>query len=196
MKKWLVLSVLIVALIAVAPASAQGNKFKFYGAAVYVVPTGSSDIELDEILGQIEASSEVGWNLGFEWRLGKWGGLELDYMEAEHDIEFDGEKIATTSMSPLSLSLNFHLVHTKVIDFYFGPTASYYQFGDVEVIDDENVSADSEWGWGAQIGCDFSLVKSVAIVTGLRYSVVDVNAEGDSITIDPIFAKVGVAIRF
>ena len=99
-------------------------------------------------------------------------------------------------MSPLSASFNFHLIHTKIIDFYFGPTVSYFDFGDVEGIDVDDASADSEWGYGGQIGADFSLIKSVAIVTAIRYTMVDLNADGDSISIDPWFAKVGFAIRF
>jgi outer membrane protein W len=196
MRKLLVLSTLIVVLLAVAPAHAQGNNFKFYAAANYVVPTGSSDIDIDDVIGQIEASTEAGWSVGFEWRTGKWFGLELDYLQAEHDLDFEGETVASTSMSPLSASLNFHLVHTKIIDLYLGPTASYFDFGDIEVVDGDDVSADSEWGYGAQIGMDFSLIKSVAIVTGIRYTTVEVSAEGDSITVDPLFAKVGIPIRF
>ena len=192
MKKWMILTVVVIAILAIAPANAQGNKFKVYAAFNYVAPTGSSDID-DETL---EPAQEAGWSLGFEWRFGKWAGLELDYLQAKQDIETEGTKIAETSMSPLSLSFNFHLVHTKVIDFYFGPTVSYVMWDDIDTIDGEKIPTDSEWAYGAQVGLDISLVKSVAIVTGLRYTQLDVSGDGDSLAVNPLYAKLGIAIRF
>ena len=196
MRKWMLLSILIIAALAIAPAQAQGNKFKAYAALDYVVPTGSTDLDIEGIVDSVEASDEVGWSLGFEWRLGKWGGLQFDYTDVSHDIVFQDESIASTSMTPLSASFNFHLVHTRVIDFYFGPTISYVMWDDITTSDGETISADSEWGYGAQIGADFSIFKSVAIVTGLRYISLEVGADDESIGVDPFFATVGVAIRW
>jgi outer membrane protein W len=192
MKKWLVLAAVVAALIVASPAEAQGNKFKAYVAFNYVAPTSSSEIDFESI----EATQEAGWGLGFEWRFGKWAGLEFDYVRADHDVEADGFKVAETTGSPLSASFNFHLVHTKIIDFYFGPTVSYVTWDDITLIDGETISTDSEWGYGVQVGADFSLFKSVAIVTGLRYLQLDVSAEGESIDVNPLYAKVGVAFRW
>jgi len=197
MRKWMVLSVVILALLAVVPANAQGNKFKVYAAFNYVSPTGSSDLTIDNAVERVEAADEAGWSIGFEWRLGKWAGLELDYLDVSYDIEGDGVKIGDTAMSPISGSFNFHLIHTKIIDFYFGPTVSYISWDDVTNLETgEKLSTDSEWGYGLQVGLDISLFKSVAIVTGLRYQQVDLTVEDESISVNPLYAKVGVAFRF
>jgi outer membrane protein W len=198
MKKWLVLAAVVAALIVASPAEAQGNKFKVYAAFNYVSPTGSSDLTIENIEDRVEASDEAGWSLGFEWRLGKWGGLEFDYLRADHDVTFGGIKVAETTMAPLTGSFNFHLIHTKIIDFYFGPSISYVMWDDIVDIDGESTGVDSDWAYGLQVGADFSLFKSVAIVTGLRWQTMDISPQdiNESVSIDPLFAKVGVAIRF
>jgi outer membrane protein W len=188
----------VVAAVAAAPAQAQGNKFKVYVAAVNVSPLGSDDREIDEIVDSVEASTEMGWDIGFEWRFGKWAGLEFDYMQADHDVEFGGTRIATTGMAPLSASLNFHVIHSKYLDFYVGPTVSYVSWDDIEDVEtNEKTSTDSEFAFGAQVGLDISVAKSFAIVTGLRYTKLDITPEGaDGVSVDPLYVKAGVAFRW
>jgi opacity protein-like surface antigen len=199
MKKWMVLAVLVVAvMIVVSPANAQGNKYKVYAAANYLYPTSDLKTRFDDEVDTVEASDSVGWSLGFEWRLGKWGGLEFDYLRAESDIEFAGETIAETTMSPLTASFNFHIIHTKIIDFYVGPSIAYVTWDDITDIDGESSGVDSGWAYGAQIGTDFSLVKAVALVTAIRWQQMDLSpSDGDeSIGVNPLYAKVGIAVRW
>jgi outer membrane protein W len=193
-----ILVVAIVAAVVATPAQAQGNKFKIYAAAVNVAPLGSEDVDVDEVVESVEASSEVGWEIGFEWRFGKWAGLQFDYLQADHDVEIGGTPIATTGMAPLSASLNFHVLHSKYLDLYVGPTVSYVDWDDIqELDDDESVAADSEFAYGLQVGLDISVAKSVAIVTGLRYTKLDITPDGeDGLSIDPLYAKAGVAFRW
>jgi len=192
---WLVLAVLVV--LVAAPAQAQGNRFKVYAAYNYVTPNGSDELTINNIQDKVEGSSESGWSIGFEWRWGKWAGLEFDYLNADQGIEFSGVKVAETTMSPLSASFNFHLVHTRILDFYFGPTVSYVNWDDVKDVDTgETASADSEFAYGAQVGLDISLVKSIAIVAGLRYTQLDITADDQTLAINPLFSKVGVAFRW
>ena len=197
MRKWILISALIAMLLAVAPAYAQGNEFKIYAAANYVSPTGSDELSIDNIVDRVEASEEAGWSIGFEGRLGKWLGLELDYLRVDQDIEQGGIKIASTSMSPLSLSANFHLIHTKILDFYFGPTISYVFWDDIKDSETgEKLSTSGEWGAGVQVGLDISLIKTVAIVTGLRYQRLELTVDQQELAINPLYAKVGIAFRF
>lgn len=197
MRKWVVLTAVIAVLIVISPANAQDNKFKVYAAFNLVSPSGSEDVTIDSVTDRIEAADEAGWSVGFEWRLGKWAGLEFDYLKSDHDIEFGGETIAGTTMEPLTASFNFHLIHTKIIDFYVGPSISYVMWGDIVDVDGESTSTDSEWAYGAQVGVDFSLIKSLAIVTGLRYQVMDITpGSEDGVGVNPLIAKVGLAFRW
>jgi len=183
-------------LVTAMPAHAQGNAFKVYAVVAYVSPTGSEDITVDNVKASAETATQAGWGVGFEWRLGKWAGLEFDYMNADQDVEFDGQKVASTAMSPLSATLNFHLIHTKVIDFYFGPEVSYVAWDDIED-DGGSVGADSQFAYGAQVGADFSFAKAFAIVAQLRYLQLDLEADtGESIPVNPLFGRAGVAFRW
>jgi len=196
-KKWGWLAVAVLAFLVAAPASAQGNRFKVYAAYNYVTPNGSDELTIDNIKDKVEGSSESGWSVGFEWRLGKWAGLQFDYLNADQGIEFAGVKVAESTMSPLSASFNFHLIHTRIIDFYFGPTVSYVNWDDIKEVDTgQTVPADSEFAYGAQVGADFSLFKSIAIVAALRYTQLDISSEGESVAINPLFSTVGVAFRW
>jgi hypothetical protein len=98
---------------------------------------GSEDVTEDNVTETLEAAEEAGYSVGFEWRLGKWAGLEFDYL-----------------------------------------------------------SADNEFAYGAQVGLDISLFKSVAIVTGLRYLQLDLQADDQNLAVNPLFAKAGVAFRW
>jgi outer membrane protein W len=194
--KWVWLAVVILTFVAVSPAMAQGNKFKVYAAYNYVAPMGSEDVNEGNVTQTLEAAEEAGYSLGFEWRLGKWAGLEFDYLAADNDIDLGGVTVAKTTMTPLSGSFNFHLIHSKILDFYFGPTVSYVNWDDVETTEGDTLSADSQFSYGAQVGLDISLFKSVAIVTGLRYLQLDLKTDEQDLAVNPLFAKVGVAFRW
>ena len=198
-------AVAVLALIA-TPAAAQENKFKVFVAAGYISPLGTEDgVDLGEVTDSIEASSEVGYDFGIEWRLNKLIGFELDYLNGTHDVEFGGTKIGETDFKPLSLSLNFHLIHTNFLDFYIGPTVSYVSWGDIDLVQDaqdiletSSVPADSETAFGAQVGLDIGIGPHFAIVTGVRYLQVDITPDGDSdgLAVDPLIARVGAAWRW
>jgi opacity protein-like surface antigen len=191
---------LLVLVVAIDPAAAQDNKFKIFAAASYVSPLSDDDVTVDDVTEAVEASSEIGWNIGFEWRWSELLGLEIDYLDAQHDVEVGGVVVGEVGMSPLSASLNIHLIQTKLIDFYVAPTISYVNWGDVELNelgDNETVSTDTETAYGVSLGLDIGLGENLAIVTGLRYLRLDVTPEdSDGISVDPLFARVGLAWRF
>jgi len=192
-----VLLVLMVIAIAVQPAAAQNNKFKIFAGMSYVSPLSDDDIDVEGVTEAVEASSEVGYTIGFEWRLGELMGIELDYLDATHDVEIGGVVVGETGMAPLSATLNFHLINTKLIDLYLGPTVSYVSWDDIELTDGDSVPTDSETAFGASLGIDIGLGERFAIIGGLRYLQLDVTPEdGDGLAVDPLFARLGLAYRF
>jgi hypothetical protein len=182
-------------LAAVQPAAAQDTGFKVFGAVSYVSPLSDSDIEFDDVVLAVEAKSETGWNVGFEWRGSKLLGLEIDFTDATHDVEIDGSKAGEVGLTAYSASLNFHLIHTTFIDFYVAPTVAYVDWGDLET-GDGDVSTDSETVFGASVGLDVGLGKNVALVGGIRYLDLDVNVDGTEVSVNPLFTRVGVAYRW
>src|SRR5258706_14342498 len=85
-----------------AAMAADTPKFKVFGAASYVSPLAEDDVTLSTVEDSIDASDQVGWNVGFECRFNKIVGLELDYVNATNDIEFGGEVIGDVHIQPLS----------------------------------------------------------------------------------------------
>jgi hypothetical protein len=196
-------------LLAVAPPSAalaQDTHFKIFGAAAYVAPLNEEDVDFGSVQDSVEASDELGWAFGFEWRWGKLLGLEVDYVNSTQDIELGGEAIAEVDFQPVSASLNIHLIHTTFIDLYVAPTASYIDWGDVEVTGSagnlnvsNDIETDAELAWGAQIGLDIGLGETFVLTGGVRWLSADLSPDDDDVDelgIDPLISRVGVGLRF
>jgi len=197
--KRLTLWVLGLALIAaVSPTIAQGNRFKIFVAAAYVSPLSDEQVEINNTIDTLEASSELGWNLGFEWRATKWFGLEVDYLRTDHDLEFAGQlTVGQISYKPLSFSANFHVVHTRIVDFWLAPTYSYVVWGNVEVPNDNDITTKTSNALGATLGLDLSFFKFMAVTLGVRYTRVEIDTDqGDSASVDPLMARAGLSFRF
>jgi hypothetical protein len=128
----LVIRCVLVSIVAVSPAVAQDTHIKFYGGAAYVAPLSESDVSVGSVTDAVKAEQHVGWNFGFEGRFNDWLGLEIDYDQANQDVDYGGQSIGTTDFSPLTASLNIHVVHTTIVDFYLGPSYSYVNWGDIE----------------------------------------------------------------
>lgn len=188
--RWIVLAGVALAFAGLSPAMAQGNNWKVFVAAGYVSPLDSSDVTVDDVKESVEAADQLGWDVGGEFR-SKWWGIELDYLGVTHDLESDGLKLDEVDLSLISATLNFHLIHTKIIDFYLGPTVSYADWGNIG-----DVSSDGETAYGVSVGADFALIKTIAIVAGLRYLQLDLTSDGETLDVNPLISRVGVAFRF
>jgi hypothetical protein len=88
-------------------ADDQETHFKIYGGPAYVAPMSDSDVTFGSVTETVEAEKQVGWNLGFEGRFNKWFGIEVDYVDANQDIDFGGTTIGDTNFSPLTATLTF-----------------------------------------------------------------------------------------
>jgi outer membrane protein W len=177
---------------------------KIYGGAAYVAPMSDSDVTLGTVTDTVQAEKQVGWNFGIEGRFGKWVGLEVDYVNADEDVQFGGTTIGTANFSPLSATLNIHVVHTTIVDFYVGPSYSYVNWGDIKLNQDgqaffstTGLATDSSNGWGAALGLDIGFGKHFAITGGLRYIDVPLQVQGgSSVAVNPLVGRLGVALRF
>ena len=191
-KHWSVFVLLIaVAAFAVQPAAAQDTKHKVYVFLAQVMPMSDTSFGRTTV----EVQDEMGFGLGYEFRLNKLMGLDFDYMTATHDVEADGQKCCEIDFNPLSASLNFHLINTKLIDFYVAPTLSYVMWGDLET-DFGDADVDKELTFGASVGIDVGNEK-FAFVGGLRYLMLDATDEYDEeISVDPLIFRAGFAFKF
>ena len=186
------------------PLLAQDTHFKIYGGAAYVAPSSDSDVTFGGITDTLKAERHVGWNLGVEGRFSHLMGIEVDYVRATQDVRFGGSTIGTADFSPLTATLDFHLVHTKIVDFYLGPSYSYVNWGAIHLNVDGNditgsseIGTDSAHGWGASMGLDIGLGKHFAITGGVKYLNVDLELRnGPAVGVHPLMARLGAAVRF
>lgn len=203
MRRFYAALVVLAALALATPAMAQDtHHFKIFGAISYISPLGEEDVDAGSVTESVQASNETGYEFGFEWRFGKWLGLEASYVDSTHEIEVDDVTFGETDMTPINVALNIHIIHSKYIDFYVAPVVSYVDFGDLELESGGSESIDSETAYGAQIGLDISLGKNVAIIGGVRWISLDVTADDpsdpddESVAVDPLYSRLGIAFRF
>ncbi|NJN63725.1 MAG: OmpW family protein [Acidobacteria bacterium] len=196
------LSICVFALImAATPALAQDSSFKIFGALNYVMPMSDENVAG---LGTLEASDELGYELGFEWRATEKLGLEVSYLTANHDVELDGTKLGEIDLEPLSAALNIHFYSSDMVDVYAGPVVSYVLWSDVELVEPfvtalgtNELKTDSEFGYGATLGADFKISDALVIQTGLRWLFVDAPVDGVAdVGVDPLFIRAGLGYRF
>jgi outer membrane protein W len=199
-----VLALAILGAAAASPAFAQDTHFKLYGGAAYVAPTSDSNVTLGTITDALKAEKRVGWNFGVEGRITKWIGVELDYVRATQDVKFGGQTIGQTDFSPLTASLNIHVVHTKIVDLYLGPSYSYVNWGTIQLnaageglLSTVGLGTESSRCWGAGLGLDIGIGKHFALTGGLRYLDTDLDIQGgQSVAVKPVVGRLGVAVRF
>ena len=170
---------------------------KIFLAAAYVSPLSKSDQNFDGVEDSVEATDKLGWEAGVAGRFNPLVGFELSYLNATHDVDFGGQKIGQADFEPISATLEFHIVPTQVVDFWVGPTVSWVHWGDLKLVDGEIKKGSTDTAYGATVGLDIGLGPNFAITGAVRY----LNAKADwgdfkDTKVDPLFARLGVAVRF
>ena len=194
MKRLLCLAAGLAALAAVPAQAAQGDyKFKIFGGVAYVTPMADNDVSGVNI----EATDEVGYEVGAEWKPFARIGFEAALIDVSQDVEADGVKFAEIGMQPIIITANFHVINSDRFAWYIGPSVAFVSWDDLENEFGDSESIDSEETFGISTGIDIGLGEGFAIVGGLRW--LDAGAEsddGDELNVDPLFARLGVAFRF
>ena len=195
---WLAVAALIVATAAVPAQAAQADyKFKIFGGLAYVTPMADSNI--DDV--KFEADNELGYEFGAEWKPLSRLGFEVSLIDVSQDVEADGLKVAEIGMQPINVTLNFHVINSDRFAWYAGPTLAFVNWDDFEL--DEafgggSTSIESETTFGLSTGIDLGLGEHLAVIGGLRW--IDSGAEesdtGDTVDVNPLFARVALAWRF
>jgi outer membrane protein W len=154
-----------------------------------------SDSEFENV--NFDTTDEVGYEIGAEWKPFARFGFEVSLIDVQQDVEANGFKIGEIGMQPINLTLNFHIINSDRFAWYIGPTVAFVNWDDLENEFGDNVSIDSEETFGVSTGIDIGLGERFALVGGLRW--LDAGAEddaGDTLDVDPLFARLGIALRF
>ena len=189
-----------IALFAAAPAMAQDQSFRIFVTANWIMPQAEEDVTLGLVNDTVKGEDETGYEAGFEWRAGKIIGLEGSYMFADQGIEFGGDNVGSMDQKTITAALNFHIIPGKRFDLWVAPVVSWVDWSDFEFnqsFGGGTVPVDSQTAFGAAVGFDIGLGKTIAITGGLRYFSMDVQAENfEKFKLDPLIARVGLAFRF
>jgi len=180
-----------------APAAAERPyRTKFFAAVAYVSPLSESDQDFDGVVDSLEASEELGWEFGLGGRFSERWGFELSYVNATQDVDFGGNTVGEIDFEPISATLEFHLVPESAFDLWIGPTVAWVRWGDLELADGSKIETDAESAFGATLGFDVGLGERLALTGAVRYLDADADLEGFApFAVDPLFARVGLAIR-
>jgi hypothetical protein len=197
------LALALLSLIASQAAFGGDTSFKIFGALSRVSPLSEGDASIGGIRDSLETADKFGWDLGLELRPGRVAGIELDYLKVTQDVKFGGTTIGEVDMSPLSASLNLHFIHTTFIDLYVAPTFSWINWGNVHLdsrgsgaAGASELSSDNETAWGASLGIDIGLGRNLALIGGLRWLNLDLATNGQGVPVNPLFSRVGLALRW
>jgi outer membrane protein len=193
MRKLIVVLAVLGAAVLAAP-QASASRFKVFGAAAYVSPLGDSDIS--GVPDAVEASDELGWSAGFEWRFADRLGLEGDVTWSDADLESGGSVLGSAEFQPIAVNLNFHFFPDKIFDLYVGGGFAYVNVGDVD-FQGTDVDVDSESTFDVQVGFDINLGDHFAIVLGVRYYDLTVDGSGgEELEVNPLVSRVGAGWRW
>ena len=199
MKRFVLLAVTAIAVVASPPAHAEGSKLKVYGMLAYVSPLAQTDQNINGVTDAVKASDEFGYSFGLEFRANPLLGVELDYLYAKHDVtHHTAGLLGETAFQPISGTLNLHFPLGN-LDVYGGPTVAYVNWGDLKPASGATtVKIDPEFGYGLSAGVDFAISPKLGIMGGLRWLNVQAQPDGNATALDvnPLFARVGLAAKF
>jgi outer membrane protein W len=183
------------------PSSAQAQEekgdydWKLFLGGSYVAPLSKTDVAT---LGtSVKASSELGYEIGVEWKGTDRFGFEIAYLDANSDIKTGSGKIGDITMRPWDISLNFHIIDKNIFNWYIGPTLSYISWSDLKLTNGVKLPVDSQTTYGVSTGLVIGLGQTFGIQFGLRYIEASIDAGlPQKIKVDPLFASVAVSFRF
>jgi hypothetical protein len=200
--KRIIFGMAAIVVLGVSPVMAQDNSFKVFVTANWISPLSSEDVTFGSVSDSISAANALGYEGGVEWRLNKIIGLEGSYLIGSNDVDFGSTNIGTLDSSAITAAINIHFLPTKYFDFWAAPVASWYHFDDFELdssVGGGSTTIDSQWGYGAAVGFDIGFGKTFAITAGVRYVKLSVSGDSssvDSVDINPLISRVGLAFRF
>ena len=169
--------------------------WKLFVGPSYVSPLSDSDVS--NVGNSIEASSELGYEIGIEWKGTDRLGFEIAYLDLDTDLETSLGTIGDISMRPWMFSMNFHVVDKNAFNWYVGPTLAYVGWSDLKLSNGTRYDVDGESTFGVSTGFVVGLGETFGIQFGLRYIDASIDAGlADEISVDPLFAGVAVAFRF
>jgi hypothetical protein len=181
-----------------APAIAGGSSgaMKLWAATSYIAPLSESDRNVDGVTAAVKGSNAMGYEFGVEFRKGS-TGFAFDYLHSRQELQHASAGfLGSADFNPISASLLLHLP-TPVLDLALGVTASYVNWGDLQLSNGTTRPLDARLGYGFTVAGDFALSRSLALTGGMRWLKLQADPPGvGTVTVDPLVSHLGLALRF
>jgi outer membrane protein W len=161
---------------------------------------------------QEEAETAFGPGFSYEYKFTDLFGIEAGISYFNHDLSGGdpSEDIGEVSLVPVLIRGNFHVARKPGFDLYLRPTLGYVFVGDSDLMSGLTVANEDEFALGLGFGFDVPFGGTWAFSAAFDWLAMDVAPEGDEcftvpgsnvcieeeMDVDPIVARVGVAIRF
>ena len=180
----------------VASAAAPSWRFKMWAASSYVAPLSESDRNIGGVTAAVKGSNEMGYEFGAEFRRGTMG-FAFDYLHSREELQHASAGfLGAADFDPISASLMLHLP-APLIELSAGVTASYVNWGDLQLRNGTSQPLDARFGYGFTLGGDFALAKTVGLTGGMRWLKLQAEPAGvGTVTVDPLVSHLGLALRF
>ncbi|MEC8917820.1 OmpW family outer membrane protein [Salinicola sp. LHM] len=185
-------------------AYGAGDLFTHFGIAK--VSPKSDNGHFDGLGMDVDVDDDTGFafTLGYRF-LDKWGVELLAAEPFEHDINLNGNEMASTKHLPPTLTLQYYpLGGTQSrVQPYIGAGVNYTHFSD-EDLDGGSLDLDDSWGAAGQLGVDLLIDDHWSMNAAAWYIDIDSDATAEvggqsydtTVHIDPWVVMGGIGYRF
>ncbi|PMR71374.1 OmpW/AlkL family protein [Halomonas heilongjiangensis] len=184
-------------------AYGAGDVFTRLGVAK-VAPKSDNGSLADGAL-DVDVQDDTGFAFTLGYRFHDKLGVELlAALPFEHDIELNGNNVASTKHLPPTLTLQYYPLGGTAarVQPYVGAGINYTRFSseklDIEGVD---LELDSSWGAAGQLGVDLLINDNWALNAAAWYLDIDTDAtvggaDAGTVNIDPVVVMGGISYRF
>ncbi|TNH13935.1 OmpW family protein [Halomonas sp. BL6] len=184
-----------------AIAYGAGDFFTRVGVAKVAPKSDNGSLAGGAFAVDVQDKTDFAFTLGYRFH-DKLGVELLAALPFEHDIQLNGESLASTKHLPPTLTLQYYPLggSDARVQPYVGAGINYTRFSDEQLAIGE-LDLDDSWGAAAQIGVDLLIDEHWALNAAAWYLDIDTDATvngaaAGTVAIDPMVVMAGLSYRF
>ena len=184
-----------------AIAYGAGDFFTRVGVAKVAPKSDNGSLAGGAFAVDVQDKTDFAFTLGYRFH-DKLGVELLAALPFEHDIQLNGESLASTKHLPPTLTLQYYPLggSDARVQPYVGAGINYTRFSDEQLAIGE-LDLDDSWGAAAQVGVDLLIDEHWALNAAAWYLDIDTDATvngaaAGTVAIDPMVVMAGLSYRF
>jgi len=184
-----------------AIAYGAGDFFTRIGVAKVAPKSDNGSLAGGAFAVDVQDKTDFAFTLGYRFH-DKLGVELLAALPFEHDIQLNGENLASTKHLPPTLTLQYYPLggSDARVQPYVGAGINYTRFSDEQLAIGE-LDLDDSWGAAAQVGVDLLIDEHWALNAAAWYLDIDTDATvngaaAGTVAIDPMVVMAGLSYRF